>query len=58
MTAAMVGENVRFKINFLMYNILTKLNKRKSMLQEFYLEWYMGIAEILTHFQHYGCVFL
>ena len=27
MAAPMVSENVRFKINFMMYNILTKLNK-------------------------------
>ena len=27
MAAPMVSENVRFKINFMMYNILIKLNK-------------------------------
>ena len=28
MAAPMVSENVRFKMNFIMYNILTKLNKK------------------------------
>ena len=28
MAAPMVSENVRFKINFMMYDILTKLNKQ------------------------------
>ena len=57
MTAPMVSENVRFKINFMMYNILTKL-KKSTYVTIFYIEWYMEIGGILTHFQHYGCMFL
>ena len=57
MAAPMVSENVRFKINFMMYNIVTKF-KKSTYVTIFYLEWYVGIGRILTHFQHYGCMFL
>ena len=33
MAAPMVSENARFKINVMMYNILTKLNKKLYVLQ-------------------------
>ena len=33
MAAPMVSENVPFKINFMVYNILTKLSKKYIMLQ-------------------------
>ena len=33
MAAPMVCENARFKIKFMMYNILTKLNKKLYVLQ-------------------------
>ena len=57
MAAPMVSENVCFKINFMVYNILTKLNKN-TCVTIFYLEWYVGTGGILMHFQHYGCMFL
>ena len=40
MAAPMVSENVRFKINFMIYNILTKLSKNACVII-FYLEWYV-----------------
>ena len=57
MAAPMVSENVRFKINVMRYNILTKLSKN-TCVTIFYLEWHVGIGVILTQFQHYGCMFL
>ena len=33
MAAPMVSENICFKINFMMYNMLIKLNKQKTYLQ-------------------------
>ena len=57
MTVPMVSENVRFNFNFMMYNILITFNKN-TYFTTFYLEWHVGIWGILTHFQHYGCMFL
>ena len=54
MTAPMVSENVRSKINFVMYNILKNYKNTYVTIYE----WYVGIGGILTHFQHYGCMFL
>ena len=47
MAAPMVSENVHFKINFMMYNILTNL-KKNTCVTIFYLEWYVRIGGILT----------
>ena len=57
MAAPMVSENVRFKINVMMYNILIKLNKKYTFYNILSLMVCVNLR-CLTHFQHYGCMFL